>query len=161
MMLLALMAATTTAGWLLHRMGLAGLGDWPARMRLGMAVAFAMAGIDHLATPERYLAMIEGWLPYPAVIVAATGLCEIAGAIGLLTPRLRRAAGLMLAIYMLCVFPANIANAMRGVAVEGLPTNPAYYWARLAFQPLFVWWALFAIKVVRWPFDSVMDKRAA
>lgn len=151
MMFLALMGFIVALGWVANRVGVPGLGGWPARMRLGMAGAFAMAGIDHIASPERYLAMIETWLPYPAAIVAFTGLCEMAGAIGLLAPRLRHAAGLALAVYLVAVFPANIANAVQGIAVDGLPTNPAYYWARLALQPLFVWWALYAAEVVRWP----------
>lgn len=152
MMFLALIIVLAGAGWLLHRLKVPGLADWPARMRLGMAGGFALAGIDHLTSPARYLAMIEGWLPYPELVVAGTGALELMGAAGLMVPRLCRAAGLALAVYLVCVFPANFANAVRGLAVEGLPASAAYYWARLAFQPLFVWWALYAAEVVRWPF---------
>jgi uncharacterized membrane protein len=54
----------------------------------------------------------------------------------------------MLAIYFVCVFPANIKNAVEGVVVEGLPTASWYYWVRLLFQPLAIWWALRASEVI-------------
>ncbi len=54
----------------------------------------------------------------------------------------------MLAIYFVCVFPANIKNAVEGVVVEGLPTASWYYWVRLLFQPLAFWWALRASEVI-------------
>ena len=79
------------------------------------------------------------------------GLAEIAGAIGLLVPRLRRPAGLMLAIYFVAVFPANVHNALNGLAVDGLPQASWYYWAHLPFQPLAIWWALYAAQIIVWP----------
>ena len=44
-----------------------------------------------------------------------TGLCGIAGTIALLTGRFRYLAGVMLALYAVCVFPANIKHATDGV----------------------------------------------
>jgi uncharacterized membrane protein len=46
------------------------------------------------------------------------------------------------------VFPANIKNAVEGVVVEGLPTASWYYWVRLLFQPLAIWWTLRASEVI-------------
>jgi uncharacterized membrane protein len=43
----------------------------------------------------------------PAVLVAVTGVCEIAGGIGLLVPGTRLAAGICLAVFLIAVFPAN------------------------------------------------------
>ena len=40
-------------------------------------------------------------------IVRFTGLCEIAGAIGLLVPWTRFAAGIGLVLFLIAVFPAN------------------------------------------------------
>jgi uncharacterized membrane protein len=104
--------------------------------------------MDHLLTPDRYLPMIPSVLPYPAEIVLLTGLCELAGAIGLHVRWTRRLAGIMLAIYFVCVFPANIKNAVEAVAVEGLPTASWYYWIRLVLQPMALWWALRASEVI-------------
>jgi uncharacterized membrane protein len=151
MLFFALMATATLAAGAAGRLGVPGVADWPARMRLGMAVALVFTGIDHLQTPGRYLPMMPGFVPWPAEVVFLTGLCELAGALGLLVPRLRRAAGLLLALYFVCVFPANIKNALEGLSIAGLPTTQWYYWLRLAFQPLVVWWVLFAAGVMRWP----------
>lgn len=129
-------------------LGVPEMKDWTSSMRWGMAAALVFFGIDHLLTPDRYLPMIPSVLPYPAEIVFLTGLCELAGAIGLLVPWTRRLAGIMLAAYFVCVFPANIKNAIEGVIIEGLPTASWYYWVRLLFQPLAIWWALRASEVI-------------
>lgn len=126
---------------------------WPARMRIAMAVALLFVGSDHWINPQRYLPMMPPWVPLHLEMVLFTGAAEIAGALGLLVPRLRRAAGLMLALYFVAVFPANIHNALHGLAVEGLPQAQWYYWVRLAFQPLAIWWALSSAELIR--FDRV------
>lgn len=130
-------------------MGLLRWGGWRNSMRHGLVAGLLIFGVDHLLTPERYVAMIEGFLPAPLFLAVFTGLCEIAGAIGLLFPQTRGLAGLALAAYFVAVFPANIANALGGLNVDGLPQSEWYYWARLAFQPVFVWWALVAGGIIK------------
>lgn len=127
---------------------IAALSDWAARMRWSMSAALLFFGTDHLLTPERYIPMVPEILPQPDLIVLFTGLCEIAGAVGLLVPRTRRLAGVLLAVYFVCVFPANVRNAMEGLSVNGLPSAGWYYWVRLAFQPVAIWWALRASEVL-------------
>jgi uncharacterized membrane protein len=127
-------------------------GQWPARMRIAMALALLFVGADHWTNPQRYLAMMPPWISLHLELVLFTGAAEIAGAFGLLIPKLRRLAGLMLAIYFVAVFPANVHNALNGLAVEGLPQASWYYWVRLPFQPLAIWWALYAAELIRWPF---------
>ncbi len=117
-----------------------------------MAIFYAGAGVLHLRTPEPFLAIVPDWVPEPRAVVLLTGLCEIAGALGLLIPRVRRLAGVMLALYAFCVFPANIKHAVYDVQVPGLPTGLAYHVPRLALQPVLIWWALFCSGVIDWPF---------
>ena len=148
MLFFVFILTATLVARLLGLLGVPGMTDWTSSMRWGMAAALVFFGIDHLLTPDRYLPMIPSVLPYPAEIVLLTGLCELAGAIGLLVPRTRRLAGIMLAIYFVCVFPANIKNAVEGVVVDGLPTSSWYYWVRLLFQPVAIWWALRASEVI-------------
>lgn len=82
-----------------------------------------------------------------------TGVCEVAGAIALaFIPRLRFAAGVGLALYAVCVFPANINHAVNDIAVGGSHMSWWYHGPRLLFQPVFVWWALWAGSVTDWPF---------
>jgi len=144
MLFIALLITLTLLAALADRLGARGLAGWPARMRLAMALALLLVGSDHLLTPQRYLPMLPDFLPYHLELVLFTGLCELAGAIGLLLPRWRRYAALALALYFVCVFPANIKNALDGLNVEGLPAATWYYWLRLPFQPLIVLWALYA-----------------
>jgi uncharacterized membrane protein len=58
----------------------------------------------------------------------------------------------MLALYAVCVFPANIKHALDGIAVPGLPSSWLYHGPRLAFQPVLVWMALYAGGATSWPF---------
>jgi uncharacterized membrane protein len=147
-MLFFLLVTLTLAAAVASRLGVPGLADWPARMRLAMALSLLFIGVDHLVTPDRYRPMMPDFVPYPFEVVIFTGLCEIAGGLGLLTRRLRKPAAIALAIYFAAVFPANIKNAVEGVAVEGLPANQWYYWVRLLFQPIVIGWALYAGGVI-------------
>ncbi len=151
MLFFALILVVTLLAALASRLGVPGLTDWRACMRWGLALALVFTGVDHLVTPQRYLAMMPDFVPFHPQIVLFTGVCEILGAIGMLIPRLRHLAGVMLAIYFVCVFPANINNAIAGLAVQGLPTGRWYYWVRLLFQPAVIWWALYSTSVIAWP----------
>lgn len=148
MMFLAFVVGIAALALLGDRLGIASFPDWASRLRLGLAAALMFFGVDHSLSVGRYVPMIEGFVPFAEQVVLMTGACEIAGAIGLLVPATRRLAGIMLAIYFICVFPANIANAVNGLAVDGLPSSGWYYWVRLVFQPLYVWLALFAAGIV-------------
>jgi uncharacterized membrane protein len=121
-------------------------------LRWLLAAAYLTAGVVHLRSPETFIPIVPDWVPFPAQTVLFTGACEIAGAIALLTRRLRYVAGVMLALYAVCVFPANIKHALDGVAIGGSRLGWWYHAPRLAFQPVIVWWALFAGQVIDWPF---------
>lgn len=144
MLFIVLLIVLSLGAWSASRLGLPGLADWPARMRLALAMALLFAGVDHWLTPGRYLPMMPDYLPWHLPLVLFTGTCEIAGALGLLLPRTRRLAAGLLALYFVCVFPANVHNAMNGLMVEGLPQVQWYYWLRLPFQPLIILWTLYA-----------------
>jgi uncharacterized membrane protein len=120
-------------------------------MRWIMAIFYGVAGILHLATPDPFLAITPNWVPAPHAVILLTGLCEIAGAAALLTHRLRWWAGAMLALYAVCVFPANIKHAFGNLEVAGMTAGWWYHGPRLAFQPVLVWWALFAGGIINWP----------
>lgn len=128
--------------------------DTPARTiaRLLLAVAYFAVGIVHLKSPEGFLPIMPDWVPAPRTVVIGTGLAEIAGAIGLMIPRLRRAAAWGLAAYAVCVFPANIKHAVEGVSVSGVTLGWAYHGPRLLAQPVIIWWALWAGGITDWPF---------
>jgi uncharacterized membrane protein len=121
--------------------------------RIILAVAYLVAGIAHVASPGGFMRITPQWVPFPEMVVIATGVCEIAGATALLfVPSLRRAAGLALAAYAVCVFPANINHALYNIAIGGATLSWWYHGPRLALQPVIVWWALWAAAVIDWPF---------
>ena len=119
-----------------------------------MAAAYLSAGAAHLLTPAGFLAITPSWVPAAPTVIAVTGLCEVAGAIGLLTHRFRWWAGVMLALYAVCVFPANIHHALAHVAVGNATLGWSYHAPRLLLQPVIVWWALYAGAVVDWPLNA-------
>lgn len=119
-----------------------------------LAAVYLLAGVAHIMRPEPFLAITPTWVPFPEQLIFWTGVAEIAGAIGLFVTRLRRAAGIGLALYAVCVLPANIRHAVEGIAVGGEALGWGYHGPRLAFQPVFVWWALFAGTVIDWPFRT-------
>ena len=122
-------------------------------LRLILAAAYFAAGVLHLAYPGPFLGITPGWVPWPQAVIAATGVAEIAGAVALAgVPRLRRAAAVGLALYAVCVFPANIKHALAAAAAQGAGAWWPYHGPRLAVQPVIVWWALFAGGVTDWPF---------
>jgi uncharacterized membrane protein len=120
-------------------------------MRCAMAIFYAAAGVLHLAKPDAFLPIVPDWVPAAREVILATGACELAGAAALMTTRLRKAAGIMLALYAVCVFPANLKHAFYDVQVPSLPTSWWYHGPRLALQPVLVWWALFCGGVIDWP----------
>lgn len=124
-------------------------------LRVVLAAAFLLVGIVHLRSPGSFLPIVPGWVPFPRTTILATGVCEIAGAAALMTQRLRWIAGVMLAAYAVCVYPANIKHALDHVAIGGTRLGWWYHAPRLAFQPVIVWWALYAGRVIDWPSKAV------
>jgi uncharacterized membrane protein len=125
----------------------------PRRIMLWvLALAFLIAGIAHLRSPGGFIAITPGWVPHPAEVILLTGLAELAGAGGLLIPPLRRAAGIGLALYALCVWPANINQALNDIPLSGVHLSWWYHGPRLVLQPVIIWWALWASGVTDWPF---------
>ena len=120
-------------------------------LRWLLAAAYLFAGYKHISDPHFFMRIVPSWVPMPFETVVVTGACEILGAIGLLIPRLRRVAAVMLALYAVCVFPANIKH-MLDFAASGAPwTGWLYHGPRMLLQPVIVWWTLFAGGLIDWP----------
>jgi uncharacterized membrane protein len=120
-------------------------------MRWIMAAFYLVAGIGHVLRPNVFLPIVPDWVLLPRETILVTGICEIAGAVALFIPRLRRLAGVMLALYAICVWPANIKHAVDGISLPPIPNSWWYHGPRLALQPVLVWWALFCADVIDWP----------
>ncbi len=111
--------------------------------RAALAAFFVAAGALHLRFPATYARIVPPGLPAPRAIVAASGVAEIAGGLGVLHPRTRRAAGLWLAATLVAVLPANVHMA-RHAERFGLPRFAL--WARVPLQAPLIAWALRATR---------------
>ena len=132
-------------------------------LRWLLALVYLGVGIVHLRTPEAFLPIMPGWVPFPRSVVLLTGGWELIGAALLAWPHARANwwGGVAMATYAVAVFPANIKHAIDnlayGVALGGPVLGWGYHAPRLAFQPVFVWWALWAGRVIDWPFRKRQD----
>jgi uncharacterized membrane protein len=122
-----------------------------AAMRWILALFYAVAGVAHQWAPDKLLAITPSWVPFPSQVVFVTGVCEILGAVALLTRPLRRWAGIALAAYAICVWPANFKHAIDGIDLPYIASSWLYHGPRLAFQPVIVWWALYCSGAIDWP----------
>lgn len=114
------------------------------RAAIAAGLFFVVAGALHFLRPQTYDAMIPPFLPSPRFWTYLSGAAELAGGVGLLRPRLRRAAALGLILLLLAVLPANVHVAVASVHLAELPMPRWYFWARLPFQLVYVAWVAWA-----------------
>jgi uncharacterized membrane protein len=116
-----------------------------------MAVAYGLAGFNHLMNPEFYIAIIPPGLPNPEWLNLISGLAEIVLGVFLLEPRVRSLAAWGIIALLIAIFPANVYVAIENVGLGGPGTGAgAANWVRLPFQALFIAWAW-------WYTDSDID----
>lgn len=123
-------------------------------LRILLAVFYAFAGFAHILSPEPFLTITPDWVPFPEAVIFWTGVAEIAGAIALVQPlskSLRRAGGIGLALYALCVWPANITHFAIDMAREDGGLGLFYHVPRMIAQPLLIWLALWVGEVLKRP----------
>jgi uncharacterized membrane protein len=123
-------------------------------LRWFLVLLYLLAGIFHILRPGPFLSITPQWVPWPEATIFVTGLCEIAGSMGLLVTALRKPAGLGLALYAIAVFPANINHAIIDMSSAQPLLGWAYHAPRLLLQPLLVWAALYASQATDWPFRN-------
>jgi len=104
-----------------------------------LAVLFIGMGILHFVPTfaRGMAAMIPPRLKVVSgkALVRFTGVCEIAGGIGLLVPQTRVVASVALVVFLVAVFPAN-AYAARDKERFGKAATP--FWPRLIAQVLLI-----------------------
>ena len=86
-----------------------------------LAIFYAYAGYRHIVAPDPFVLITPAWVPMPETVVMLTGVAEIAGALALAQPwsrKLRQAGGIGLALYALCVWPANINHMAMDMATD-------------------------------------------
>ncbi len=77
-----------------------------------VSALFLTSGVSHFLLTRFFVAIMPPYLPWPHAAVYVSGAFEIIGAIGLLLPAYRRAAGIGLFVLTILVTPANIHMAL-------------------------------------------------
>ena len=109
----------------LHKLRFALLPNWIVCLRWALAAMFLLTASAHWGSRRADLvAMVPDALPNPELLVTISGLAEIAGAVGLLVPRLAPIAAGGLALLLIAVFPANIHAARESLSIGGEPVTP-------------------------------------
>src|SRR5215468_11310075 len=94
-------------------------------LRMGLAGMFFLTASAHWGRRRRDLVrMVPKNFPRPELLVTLTGICEILGAIGLLTPLFARWAAIGLTLLLIGVFPANVRATREGLTIGGKPATP-------------------------------------
>lgn len=117
--------------------------DWPLAGRIAMSVMLLFTAIGHFAFTEGMAMMIPSSLPFRVELVYFTGIIEIAAAIGLLLPSLRKITGWLLILFLVLVLPANIYAALHHVNYQAATLDgngPDYLWFRVPLQIFFIGW---------------------
>jgi uncharacterized membrane protein len=127
------------AGWL----GVRALNSARDSGRSALAVMLLFTAASHFNHMRHDLArMVPHWMPQPMSIIYITGVLEVLGAIGLLIPQTRRAAGICLGLLMAAMFPGNIKAAQEQLTIGGQVATPLLL--RIPMQLLFIalaWWS--------------------
>ncbi len=129
---------STTRAEGIPKEGRSRLGITPSRLLL--AAFFSFAGVMHFVSPAPYVAIMPEWLPSPKLLVMISGVLEILGGLGVLSPQTRRLAGWGLIALLIAVFPANIQMLRLAYIANASILWKVGLWLRLPLQPLVIWW---------------------
>jgi uncharacterized membrane protein len=135
-------------GWVIARsIGVTGVwaaaDSWSGALRIALAAMFVFTAVSHFHPRTRpdLIRMVPASLPSPALLVTATGLLELLGAIGLQVPQTLPAAAYCLIALLVAMFPANVHAAREGLMAAGRRATPLVW--RLLLQVFWIaalWW---------------------
>ena len=121
----------------LGTVGVGAFSTWLDSARVALALMFLFTAAAHFnRMKDDLIRMVPPSFPNPRALVFATGLLEIAGAIGLLLPPTRTLAAWGLALMLIALFLANVSAARRGLTLRGKPVTPLAI--RLPIQIVFL-----------------------
>jgi len=83
----------------------------PLLRRIGLILVFLwflFGGVAHFSLTEAEMRIVPPTIPWPRAAVLISGVFELLGAVGILIPATRRAAGIGLFLLTIAVTPANV-----------------------------------------------------
>ncbi len=117
--------------------------SWRDALRIGLAGMFVFTAMSHFIPRTRtdLIRMVPASVPAASLLVTATGLLELTGAVALLIPQARPAAAYGLIALLVAMFPANVHAARKALVIAGRPAMPLVW--RLPLQVFWIaalWW---------------------
>lgn len=111
---------------------------------LGMAVFIIFTGLSHFKFQKGMAMMLPDFMPAKMFWVYATGFIEIAAGIGLMIPSIREITAILLIIFYVLVFVANINSSKKNINIfKGDYTGPGItylYKERIPMQIILIAW---------------------
>lgn len=111
---------------------------------LGMAVFVSFTGLAHFRFQKGMAMMIPEYIPAKMFWVYATGVIEIAAGIGLIFPEIREITAVLLIIFYILVFAANINSSRKKVNIFKAdysgPGMDYLYRERIPMQVILIVW---------------------
>ena len=111
-------------------------------LRYALSGLFLTAGYYHFATPEAFISIVPAYLPRADLLVAISGVAELALGIALFAEVVRAWAALLLMLLMLAVWPANWNMALNPARFDAF--SPLELWIRVVLQIPMLFWAAYA-----------------
>ena len=107
---------------------------------------FFVGGIFHFIATDMEARIVPPYIPWPVAAVLVSGAFELLGAVGILIPALRKAAGVGLFLLTLAVTPAHFYMLQR----PDLFDVPLWaLWLRLPIQLALlwlIWWSTWRVR---------------
>ena len=98
-----------------------------------LTAGFAGSGTVHLVKPEVFLPLMPSWVPAHREVILASGVAELALAVGLVLPPTRRVAGWASVALLLGVWPGNLQMALDSRRSKSTALKVAA-WGRMPLQ---------------------------
>lgn len=102
---------------------------------------FFIGGIMHFVATGTEATIVPPWMPWPVAAVLISGVFELLGAVGILYPPTRKAAGIGLFLLTIAVTPAHVYMLQRP---DLFPVPLWALWLRLPVQLgllWLIWWS--------------------
>jgi len=116
------------------------------RIRIALAIAlgipFIMIGLEHFIRPAPFDAIVPAYLGFPRFWTFASGIAEVLLGIGIMLPPCRRWAAICLAVFLVCVYPANLNMWLNDIPFNGQRLSQKVHVVRLFIQLILICLAL-------------------
>jgi uncharacterized membrane protein len=103
---------------------------------------FAVGGVAHFLSAQAFVRIVPPYVPFPLEVVYVTGVFELLAAAAIWVPAWRRATGIALFIFTICVTPANVYMSMNPQLFPDISETALT--VRLVLQVLLlacIWWS--------------------